>query len=81
MSEKNVSASSDGEATSPARMKTGVTGLDEILEGGLPANRLYLIEGEPGAGKTTLASAVSHGRRAARRNRSLRHAFRNTGRA
>jgi circadian clock protein KaiC len=55
MSEKNVSASSDGEATSPARMKTGVTGLDEILEGGLPANRLYLIEGEPGAGKTTLA--------------------------
>lgn len=34
---------------------TGITGLDEILHGGLPANRLYLIEGSPGAGKTTLA--------------------------
>src|SRR4028118_1229612 len=54
MSEKNVSASPNGEAA-PARMATGVVGLDDILEGGLPANRLYLIEGEPGAGKTTLA--------------------------
>jgi circadian clock protein KaiC len=30
-------------------------GLDEILAGGLDANRLYLVEGCPGAGKTTLA--------------------------
>jgi circadian clock protein KaiC len=35
--------------------ETGVKGLDEILGGGLPSNRLYLIEGDPGAGKTTLA--------------------------
>jgi circadian clock protein KaiC len=35
--------------------KTGIPGLDEILPGGLPANRLYLIEGMPGTGKTTLA--------------------------
>ncbi|PWU02233.1 MAG: circadian clock protein KaiC [Terriglobia bacterium] len=35
--------------------KTGVSGLDEILPGGLPANRLYLVEGMPGTGKTTLA--------------------------
>lgn len=37
------------------RASTGVPGLDEILGGGLPENHLYLIDGEPGAGKTTLA--------------------------
>lgn len=30
-------------------------GLDEILGGGLPRNRVYLIQGDPGVGKTTLA--------------------------
>jgi circadian clock protein KaiC len=34
---------------------TGIDGLDSILNGGLPRNRLYLISGEPGVGKTTLA--------------------------
>jgi circadian clock protein KaiC len=34
---------------------TGVPGLDQILRGGLPRGRLYLIEGNPGVGKTTLA--------------------------
>lgn len=34
---------------------TGVTGLDDILGGGLTPDRLYLVEGTPGAGKTTLA--------------------------
>ncbi|WP_284946104.1 ATPase domain-containing protein [Acidisoma cladoniae] len=42
-------------ATEPSRMRTGVAGLDQILDGGLATNRLYLIEGAPGAGKTTLA--------------------------
>lgn len=37
------------------RVSTGVPGLDEILGGGLPRHRMYLIEGDPGAGKTTLA--------------------------
>jgi circadian clock protein KaiC len=37
------------------RLRTGVEGLDQILEGGLPENRIYLIEGDPGTGKTTIA--------------------------
>ena len=36
-------------------VSTGVKGLDDILGGGLTAKRLYLIEGVPGSGKTTLA--------------------------
>ena len=34
---------------------TGTVGLDHVLGGGFTPNRLYLIEGDPGAGKTTLA--------------------------
>src|SRR5438445_10953236 len=37
------------------RVPTGVPGLDEVFGGGVPAGRIYLVEGEPGAGKTTLA--------------------------
>lgn len=33
----------------------GIAGLDDVLNGGLPRDRIYLIEGDPGAGKTTLA--------------------------
>lgn len=29
--------------------------MDEVLHGGLPRNRLYLVQGDPGVGKTTLA--------------------------
>ena len=36
------------------RASTGIPGLDHILGGGLPANHVYLVEGTPGAGKTTL---------------------------
>ncbi len=39
----------------PPRIPTGVPGLDMVLDGGLPAGRLYLVEGSPGTGKTTLA--------------------------
>ena len=42
-------------ANSSPRQETGVAGLDEILRGGLPSNRLYVVEGDPGSGKTTLA--------------------------
>ncbi|HEV8336269.1 MAG TPA: ATPase domain-containing protein [Candidatus Polarisedimenticolia bacterium] len=40
---------------SERQVATGVEGLDDILEGGLTADRLYLLEGLPGSGKTTLA--------------------------
>jgi circadian clock protein KaiC len=33
----------------------GIEGLDDVLHGGLVPNRMYLVEGDPGAGKTTLA--------------------------
>jgi circadian clock protein KaiC len=35
-------------------LSTGIQGLDEILGGGLPPGQIYLVEGESGAGKTTL---------------------------
>jgi circadian clock protein KaiC len=38
-----------------ARASTGSVGLDDILGGGLDPDRVYLIEGQPGTGKTTLA--------------------------
>ena len=44
----------DGRSISE-KAKLGVVGLDDILIGGLRRNRLFLIEGSPGTGKTTLA--------------------------
>jgi len=44
----------DNPATQPARLSTGISGLDEVLGGGLPQGQIYLVEGESGAGKTTL---------------------------
>jgi circadian clock protein KaiC len=51
------------------RVSTGCEGLDNILNGGFPRGRIYLVEGDPGAGKTTLAvqfvrQGVSKGERA-----------------
>jgi circadian clock protein KaiC len=50
------------------RISTGVPGIDDILGGGLPAGHLYLVEGNPGTGKTTLAlqfllDGAAHGER------------------
>lgn len=42
-------------AEGASRLRTGVAGLDEILQGGLIAQRLYLVDGNPGCGKTTFA--------------------------
>ena len=36
-------------------VSTGVPGLDDVLAGGYSSNRIHLVEGQPGAGKTTLA--------------------------
>lgn len=38
-----------------SRCKSGTEGFDDILAGGLPQNCFYLIQGDPGSGKTTLA--------------------------
>lgn len=37
------------------RIQSGIEGIDDILGGGLTPDRMYLVEGAPGAGKTTLA--------------------------
>lgn len=37
------------------RVRTGITGLDAILHGGFIEHQMYLIDGNPGSGKTTLA--------------------------
>src|ERR1044071_7030752 len=42
------------DAASDPRVPTGISGLDQILGGGLPGKRVYLVEGDPGSGKTTL---------------------------
>src|SRR4051812_36645907 len=42
-------------AQTPFTQSTGIPGLDHLLKGGFPAHRVYLVEGDPGTGKTTLA--------------------------
>ena len=37
------------------RARIGVAGLDDVVGGGLARNRLHLLEGSPGTGKTTIA--------------------------
>lgn len=45
---------SEGETINSERVSTGIAGLDYILNGGLSKDRLYLVQGNPGTGKTTL---------------------------
>jgi circadian clock protein KaiC len=45
----------DSFLTDASPVSTGVPGLDQLLAGGYPSNRVHLIEGQPGSGKTTLA--------------------------
>jgi circadian clock protein KaiC len=47
-----MSATKKGELP---RASTGVAGLDEVLDGGWAVNRMHLLEGSPGTGKTTIA--------------------------
>src|SRR5215472_13168163 len=46
---------SDEPADESRLVATGIPGLDDILGGGVTPDRVYLIEGNPGSGKTTLA--------------------------
>lgn len=43
------------ETETSAKARTGVPGLDDILSGGLAAGQVFLLEGSPGTGKTTVA--------------------------
>ena len=61
-------AAKDSDPRDLPRVSTGSEGLDDILGGGFDANRMYLYEGRPGTGKTTIAlqfllKGVSNGER------------------
>ena len=45
----------EGPGTVDEVAPTGIAGLDEIVRGGLPREQMYFIQGDPGAGKTTLS--------------------------
>ncbi len=53
--EPSMNDSDPRSSIAPDRITTGLDGLDVILGGGLTRDRLYLVEGTPGTGKTTLA--------------------------
>jgi circadian clock protein KaiC len=55
MTEELVGDSQNQRPPPRTRISTGSEGLDDILGGGLDANRLYLYEGRPGTGKTTIS--------------------------
>src|SRR6187401_1054094 len=44
------------ESLTPRRILTGIPGLDRILDGGLLAAGVYIVQGPPGGGKTILAN-------------------------
>jgi circadian clock protein KaiC len=46
--------------TRNANASTGIPGLDDVLNGGLPRDRIYLLQGDPGVGKTTVGMQFLH---------------------
>ena len=52
---KNRSKANGSAVLKDQRCSSGVEGLDDILSSGLPRDCFYLIQGDPGSGKTTLA--------------------------
>jgi circadian clock protein KaiC len=57
------------------RCLSAVEGFDEIVGGGLPRDCFYLVQGDPGSGKTTFCPAVPARGSAARRECFLHHTF------
>jgi circadian clock protein KaiC len=55
MSENTSDVPAASVSPRPTVVSTGVSGLDEVLRGGLPAGYMYLVTGNAGSGKTTLA--------------------------
>jgi circadian clock protein KaiC len=53
--ESSVNPKPNGADSDDAHVPMGVVGLDDILRGGLPDNCVYVVTGQPGSGKTTLA--------------------------
>lgn len=51
----NSNSNKNSAEASDSRCASGVEGLDDILAGGLPSSCFYLVQGDPGSGKTTLA--------------------------
>ena len=52
------------------RIKTGISGLDTVLDGGLFPGSIYIVLGRPGSGKTTLGNQLAFAH-AARRERAV----------
>ena len=50
-----ISIQSNENPATVERFAIGIAGLDDVLGGGLARNHLYLVEGDPGTGKTTIA--------------------------
>lgn len=50
-----MSSAAKQDDTDVSAIRTGITGVDDILKGGLPPDCLYMISGIPGSGKTTFA--------------------------
>ena len=61
-----------GPQISSSRVKSGIPGLDPLLDGGFPAGKVVLILGEPGTGKTILCSVPPLGSFSDGRERRLR---------
>src|SRR5262245_23651913 len=61
-----MTADSPSPRSKPPLARSGVEGFDAVLGGGFTPDRVYLVEGVPGSGKTTLAiqfllEGVQHG--------------------
>ena len=52
---QGVACRQNGNPSIDGNLRTGIAGLDTVLGGGFTPHRMYLVQGVPGAGKTTMA--------------------------